>query len=158
MTRGHTETLRPVETKEEAQRLLAHLSDVMDALLGIVEQETALVRAGRLNAVFPLEPAKAELARLYVADLARVKASRPYLSQHQPEVLAALRQRHESFRALLQINLTVLATAHAVAEGIVRGVAEEVSRQAAPQVYGASGRRTAPAAAPALPLSVSRLL
>ena len=51
-----------------------------------------------------------------------------------------LRQRHDLFHALLQINLTVLATAHAVSEGIMRGVHEEVTRKSVPQTYGASGR------------------
>ena len=55
--------------------------------------------------------------------------------------LEALRRHHDTFRALLQINLTVLATAHAVSEGIVRGVSGEMARHAAPQTYGASGPR-----------------
>ena len=45
-------------------------------------------------------------------------------------MLATLQPRHDTFRALLQINLTVLATAHAVSEGIVRGVSGELARKA----------------------------
>jgi len=59
---------------------------------------------------------------------------------------------------MLQINLTVLATAHAVAEGIIRGVADEINKAAAPQVYGASGNRTPPSPRNAQPLAVSRVL
>ena len=57
---------------------------------------------------------------------------------------AELRQRHDLFRAVLQMNLTVLATAHAVSESIMRGVSAELARKATPQAYGASGRATAP--------------
>jgi hypothetical protein len=59
---------------------------------------------------------------------------------------------------VLQINLTVLATAHAVSESIMRGVSEELARKAQPQAYGASGRAMAPAKGNAPPLTVSRVL
>ena len=44
------------------------------------------------------------------------------------------------------MNLTVLATAHAVSESIMRGVSAELARKATPQAYGASGRATDAAA------------
>ena len=73
-------------------------------------------------------------------------------------MLADLKRRHEDFRALLQINLTVLATAHAVSEGIMRGVSDELARKTAPSTYGATGRANAPGASAAQPLAVSRVL
>ena len=42
---------------------------------------------------------------------------------------------------MLQINLTVLATAHAVSEGIVRGVNTEIQRSNIPNTYTAAGQR-----------------
>jgi len=42
---------------------------------------------------------------------------------------------------MLQINLTVLATAHAVSEGIVRGVNTEIQRRNIPNTYTATGQR-----------------
>ena len=69
-----------------------------------------------------------------------------------------LKHRHEMFRSFLQINLAVLATAHAVSEGIMRGVAGEITRKAAPATYGASGRTTAPAPSAARPVALSRSL
>ena len=77
--------------------------------------------------------------------------------RYAPDLLKDIQLRHERFRALLQINLTVLATAHAVAEGLVRGVSVELVRKSSPQVYTASGRNAAgPRAAP--PMAVSRQL
>ena len=49
---------------------------------------------------------------------------------------------------MLQINLTVLATAHAVSESIVRGVNTEMQRRNMPNTYTAAGKRAAPGAAP----------
>jgi len=148
---------RPITNASEAQHVIEHLSDVMDALLGIVDQETSLVRAGHLRDAAKLEPTKSNLARLYVTDAARLKISAPYLSQTAPGVLAVLRERHQSFQALLQVNLTVLATAHAVSEGIMRGLSEEIARRASPQTYGASGRANAPKPQLRQPLTVSRV-
>jgi hypothetical protein len=149
---------RPIGNEAEAQQVVGHLSDVMDSLLGLVEEETKLVRAGKLSEIVRLADEKAKLARLYVADTARLQVSQPFLQKAVPGVLQVLRERHNTFRNMLQINLTVLATAHAVAEGIIRGVSEEINRNAAPQVYGASGSRTAPSPRTARPLSVSRVL
>jgi hypothetical protein len=148
----------PITSTVEAEDIIDHFLQIMDALLATVEEETNLVRAGRLSAVTRLEQPKAELARLYIADLLRLRANQNYLTQALPQTLQELRKRHDTFRALLQINLTVLATAHAVSEGIVRGVSSELARKAAPQTYGASGRPSAPRARTGQPLAVSRSL
>ena len=149
---------RPITDQAEAQQVVGHLSDVMDALLALVEEETQHVRLGRLLEVPRLADKKAKLARLYLADTARLQASQGFLTKFVPGVLQVLRERHNTFRAMLQINLTVLATAHAVAEGIIRGVSDEINKTAAPQVYGASGRSTAPPPRNVQPLAVSRVL
>jgi hypothetical protein len=148
----------PIASVAEAHALVSHFSDVMDTLLAFIDDETKLVRAGRLSEVATLEPRKAELSRLYIADSERLKASKPFLADTLPDLLAALRERHDNFRALLQVNLTVLATAHAVSEGIMRGVSDEMTKRASPQVYGASGRAVAPSPRHAQPLTVSRML
>ncbi|MBI3436535.1 MAG: hypothetical protein HY056_15910 [Proteobacteria bacterium] len=152
-------TTRPVTSAKEAQQLIGHLNDVMDALLAIVEEETELVRAGQVADVARLEPTKSDLARLYLTDVSRLKSSSPYLAQAIPDVLADLRRRHDTFHALLQINLTVLATAHAVSEGIMRGLSAELARKAGPATYGPSGHTSAPGpSALVQPLTLSRTM
>jgi hypothetical protein len=147
---------RPVTSAVEARELIGHYSDVMETLLDLIEQETELVRAGRLRDAAKLERHKSELASLYVADTARLEASKPYLAETLPQVLTALRGRHDTFRSLLQINLTVLATAHAVSEGIVRGVSDEINRNQVPQTHGAGGRTSATRPKNRQPIAVSR--
>ena len=149
---------RPVADANEAELLIDHLMDVMDALLGVIEEETALVRAGKLAAAARLEPSKQELSRLFAADTARVKASRAFLAQTMPDVLRALHKRQDQFQAILQMNLTVLATAQAVSESIMRGVSSELARKATPQGYGATGRTAMPNTSSMQPLTVSRVL
>ena len=149
---------QPIQTAAEAENLVRHLLAAMDALVATVEQETTLVRAGKLKDAVALETTKSELARRYMTDTAQVKANLPVLSKQVPDLLAALRRQHDTFNALLQINLTVLATAHAVSEGLIRGAHGEVARKNAPQTYGNSGRHSAPPKSAATPISVSRTL
>ncbi len=147
-----------ISTASQAADLFAHLSDVMDSLLRLIEEETALVREGRVSEIARLESLKTDLARLYIADINRLKAATPFLKSRQPDLLRDLRARHDSFQALLQINLTVLATARAVAESIIRGVSQEMNRKAAPQSYGASGQQSTGHQRRTQPLVVSRSL
>ena len=149
---------RVVANTAEAEVLMKHLMDVMDALLGVVEEETNLVRAGNLAGAAKLEVTKGELSRLYLVDAARLKASERFLTRNMPDLFAALRRRHDLFHALLQMNLTVLATAHAVSESIMRGVSDELARRATPHAYGASGRASVPPPTSLQPLAVSRVL
>ena len=153
-----SEPVLPVASPTEAEALVKHLLDVMDALLGTVEEETELVRAGRLVDAAKLEPTKTELSLMYIADTTRIKASRSYLARIAPALVEDLRKRHDMFRALLQINLTVLATAHAVSESIMRGVSHELARKATPHGYDASGEAATPLPSSWQPLTVSRVL
>jgi hypothetical protein len=148
----------PTMTAAEADALLSRLLEVIPALMAIIEQETALVRAGRLIEASRLEPRKTQLSILYVSDAARVKASSNYLHQHPSARCQELRRKHDELHALLRVNLTVLATAHAVSEGIIRGVARELARKASPKTYGISGRTGVPRMNMVQPVAISRLL
>jgi hypothetical protein len=142
----------------EARRLAEQLMDAMSALLGLIERETELVRAGKVREAMTLEGQKQELSKNYVAAVGQLKASQAQLSKSAPELLSTLHRHHDAFRAMLQVNLTVLATAHAVSENIVRGVNAEMSRRSMPNTYTAAGKRTAPSPRQTTPLSISRSL
>jgi hypothetical protein len=149
---------QPARTPAEARKLAEGLMEVMNALLGVIEHETALVRAGNVREAIRLEPKKTELSRRYIATILVLKASQQYLTQTTPELLSALHCHHDVFRAMLQVNLTVLATAHAVSEGIVRGVNVEMQRRNIPQTYTASGVRAAPGPRNRTPIVINRSL
>jgi hypothetical protein len=145
-------------TPAEARKLAENLMEVMSALLDVIERETELVRAGKIREAMTYEAKKTDFARRYATTVAHLKASQKYLSQASPELLKTLHRHHDVFRAMLQINLTVLATAHAVSESIVRGVNTEMQRRNIPNTYGASGKRVAPGPRHNTPLAVSRSL
>ena len=145
-------------TPAEARKLAEDMMEVMSALLAVIERETELVRAGKVREAMQLEEQKNDLSRRYVVVVDNLKNAQKHLAQVAPELLATLHRNHETFRAMLQINLTVLATAHAVSEGIVRGVNAEVQRRNMPNTYTAAGQRAAPGPRHITPLAVSRSL
>ena len=53
-------------TPAEARKLAEEMMDAMSALLGMIEQETELVRAGKVREAMQLEQQKTELSRRYV--------------------------------------------------------------------------------------------
>ena len=148
----------PIATPADARKLAEEMLDVMNKLLAIIEQETELVRAGKVREAIQLEQQKTALTGRYVIAVETLRVAQQHLSQVAPDLLASLKRHHETFRAMLQINLTVLATAHAVSEGIVRGVNAEVQRRNMPNAYTAGGQRAAPSPRQVRPLAVSRSL
>jgi flagellar biosynthesis/type III secretory pathway chaperone len=145
-------------TTAEAEKAIAQVVELMEKLRGVIEQETTLVHAGKVRNAAALGAQKSELtSKLYLTGES-LKANAKFLLQAAPGSAAALAKVQEAFRAVLQRNMIVLATAHAVSEGIVRRLSGDLARKAAPQVYGASGRATAPDPRQGKPLAVSRVL
>ena len=132
--------------------------DAMNALLGLVERETELVRAGKVREAMTLESKKQELSRNYVSAVSELKTNQAQLAKSAPELLSTLHRHHDAFRAMLQVNLTVLATAHAVSESVVRGVNAEIQKRNVPNTYTAAGRRARSGPRHITPLAVSRSL
>jgi hypothetical protein len=147
-----------IATAADARKLAENMVEVMSALLAVIERETELVRAGKIREAMATESKKAELSRRYASTVGLLHGSQKQLAQVAPDLLTTLRRHHETFRAMLQINLTVLATAHAVSESIVRGVNTEIQRRNIPNTYTAAGRRATPGPRHITPLAVSRSL
>ena len=147
-----------VTTAAEARKLAEDMIEVMSTLLATIERETELVRAGKLREAMAFEPEKTALSRRYVSVVGHLKASQKFMKQTAPELLTTLHRHHDTFKAMLQVNLTVLATAHAVSESIVRGVNAEMQRRNIPSTYTAGGQRATPGPRHMKPLSVSRSL
>jgi hypothetical protein len=148
----------PIASAAEAERALADLNGIMDKLADTLRSETARLREGRTREAMALEDVKQELARAYAAAAARIKAAGPLIARMRPHLLEPLRRRHAELQQLLQLNMTVLATAHAVSEGIIRGVSGELAKTRTPSTYGATGRANAPSPRAGQPLAVSRAI
>jgi len=144
-------TPREIASRDEAEILLARIGDLMVALVKVFEDETRLIKAGKLAAATQLTPEKTELAAHYLREIEILKANAPYISRTVPSLIDELRRAHAAFRDILALNLRVVATAQSVAESVVRGAAEEAARRVAPKRYSADGRAGArPASRPVI--------
>ena len=150
--------MTPMTTPAEAESTLAELAALIEKLTALLAQETALVRAGDIRNATAMAPAKQDLTGRLLATGERVKANAKLLRAAAPARSAALQTVQDAFRAVVQKNMIVLATAHGVSEGIVRRLSGELARKTSPQVYGASGRATAPSPKHARPLAISKTL
>jgi flagellar biosynthesis/type III secretory pathway chaperone len=147
-----------IATAAEAERTIDDVTALIKMLSGLMEQETAMVHAGRVRQATELGARKSQLANELYASGERLKVNAKFLLQTLPARCAALTRLQEAFRAVLQKNLIVLATTHAVSEGIMRRLSKDLARKSSPQVYGASGRTTAANPKHGRPLAVSRTL
>src|SRR5262249_49753638 len=139
-------------------RAIEGLAALIEKLSAVIEQETAWVRAGELRKAGALEQAKSQLAgQLYIAS-ERLKTNAKAYRSAAPAHRAALIKLQDRFRAILQKNMVVLATAHSVSEGIMRRLSRDLTRKNGPQTYGATGRTAAPNSRYGRPLAVSRSL
>ena len=146
-----------ITTAAQAEQAVDEMTALMEQLAAVLAQETRLVHAGKVRGAAALAPTKAELAGRLFAAGESFKASAKFLQQSAPQRCAALLRLQEGFRGIVQKNMIVLATAHAVSEGIVRRLSGDLARKAAPQVYGSTGRTTAPTAKHGRPLALSRV-
>lgn len=143
-----------IATQEEAEDLLTRIGDSMVALVKIFQEETALLKAGRLNEAAGLTEEKAALASQYLREIEIMKANAAFIGHKVPTLVDELRKAHAAFRDILSLNLRVVATAQSVAEGVMRGAADQAVRQTAPKSYSADGRT--PARMPSRPVMLSR--
>jgi hypothetical protein len=138
---------QPVRTQitnhHDAEALLSRIGDSMVALVKIFEEETSLVKAGRLTEASSLTEEKAALASQYLREIEILKANASFIGRAVPSLIDELRRAHAAFRDILSINLRVVATAQSVAESVMRGAASQAAARIAPKSYGAEGRMNA---------------
>ncbi len=141
---------------------IALVDDVIQQLAALAHQvgeETALVKAGKLNQAMSHESRKGELAGGYMRALQDVKANAVALARFAPDAVQRLKQAHGEFQELIETNQAVLATARAVSEGLMRDLAREANPAVHASGYGPANQRAAPFQRPTTgPLVVSRNL
>ncbi len=150
--------MSPITTAAEAEQAHRRSGRADREAHGLVEQETALVHAGQVRNATALDRAKSGLAGRALRRRRAAQGQREIPAADRAGSGAALRRVQEAFAPRCRRNMIVLATAHAVSEGIMRRLSGDLARKAAPQVYGASGRTAPPNPKHGRPLAVSRVL
>jgi hypothetical protein len=125
--------------RADAEQLVSGVLATMRDLETLLEAETAHVRVGRLREGLSQEARKSELAASYMQGLEAIKSNAIALARFAPDGLERLKSAHVAFGEVVGVNQVVLATARAVSESLVKGIAEEMNRHARPQGYAPAG-------------------
>jgi hypothetical protein len=147
-----------IVNREDAERLVAGVLATMIELEKVLENETSHVRVGRIREGLAEEACKTELATCYIRGLEAVKANAIALARFAPAELDRLKSAHGRFARIIETNQTVLATARAVSENLVKGIAEEMNRLSRPRGYAPAGLQSHQPRATVEPLLVSKSL
>ena len=144
-----------LSTPEEALALIGRLRDTITDLYKVIAEETALVRDARIGPAAPIAEKKSELSRRYVAELDCLKANAAFVRDAAADEIEALKVDNDDLQKALEVNLAVLATAHAVAEGVIRQVAAAVEAKRTAAGYGADGKTPGRSSGTGAPLALS---
>lgn len=125
-----------VASAVEAEQLIEAVLETLGALSHVVGEETGLVKAGRLKDAMEREARKAELAGSYMKGVEQIKLNAVALARFAPERVKRLKSAHLAFQDLIELNQTVLATARAISESIMRDLATDANRQNRAPGYG----------------------
>ena len=119
--------------------MVDRIVETVERLNAIMQQETQLIREAKLSEAGKLVDDKTTLAGLYQRELEAVRAAASVIGRLVPDRADKLRNRLAGLQETLSVNLAVVGTARAVAEDMMRTVADEVSKRERPAVYGAHG-------------------
>lgn len=151
------ERLKAIDTLP-ATDLCGIALSTLDRLVTILNQETLLLRTGRLKEAGELTTEKTRLAQDYMGFARSVQRVLPRLRVEAPAMVEAMRVRHEQFATQMAENLRVIATARAVTEELLTDVATAMSASQRPKTYGAAGTMTGQPPVAATGVSINRAL
>jgi hypothetical protein len=138
--------------------LIARVEATLKALVEVMNEETTLLRAGRLKDAGELTSNKTRLAQDYVGLSRSVQRQLFRLRDEVPAELARLRSGHERLATQMAENLRVIATAKDVTESVLTDVAETIGAQARTKTYGAGGSVQTTANGHARGIAINRAL
>ncbi|MGC4077509.1 MAG: hypothetical protein QM702_10845 [Rubrivivax sp.] len=141
-----------------AAELCSLAIETLESLVVILNQETTLLRGGRLKEAGQLTPEKTRLAQDYVELARSVQRQSERLKVQAPALVDMLLAGHDRLATQMAENLKVIATARAVTGDLLADVATAVAAKAGPKTYGASGQLTGTAPQAAAGVSINRAL
>jgi hypothetical protein len=153
ISQANTPGLR-ITKPDEAERLVRSALLALDRLEPLVEEETRLMRIGKVRPALAMAVEKHKAAQVYTRCLELLKGNAIAIGRFRPENLEMLRLRHQGFSKTMGINMAVVSTARTVSEGLVRELADSLGRDRGIKTYAPSGVSRKKGT---LPLSVSKM-
>lgn len=122
-----------------AEELCARTDSMLKALVKAMNEETTLLRTGKLKEAEAITAEKARVAQDYVVLARAVQRAAPRLKAQAPELLKRLRNQHESLATQMAENLRVLASARTLTQSLLSDLAKSAGPKHKPNVYSANG-------------------
>jgi hypothetical protein len=141
-----------------ALELCLRAGTTLDALVSIMNEETTMLRAGRIREAGTLTAEKTRLAQDYVGLARSIQRQSARLQREAPDAVQRLRNGHERLATQMAENLRVIATARDVTDDILSDVARTVGQASRAETYSASGELPAAASPSARGIAVNRSL
>jgi flagellar biosynthesis/type III secretory pathway chaperone len=141
-----------------ATELCGRAAGTLDELVTIMNQETTLLRAGRMREAGALTADKTRLAQDYVILARSVQRQIVRLKAEAPHDVERLRNGHERLATQMADNLKVIATARSVTEDLLSDVAAAIGQTARPKTYGAGGQIASSPSHAARGIAINRAL
>lgn len=157
LTEDHFANRGAITGTEDAVGLCEVIERAMDSLIDTLEQETSLIRGGKVMEASELQLKKAGLSDIYVKAILYARKQSAELKRFAPAATNQLQRRHEEFKALLRINMAVLMTAKEVSEDLVKNVSKTVGKGERPSTYGRPGTVTPPITNPVPGIAYDRV-
>ena len=140
VTQAATLAKTPIGGPEDVQRLVGAIEQIMDALDDVLDEETVLLREGKLHQALNLVEAKNQLSIQYMLLQKAITANAALVKQLAPQDTEQLTRRHHLFQNTLQANLAVIATAREVSSELISDINQQVQKGARAETYGQSGQ------------------
>jgi hypothetical protein len=133
----------PIPLPGEPEEVCAEAHQTLTRLVDVMNNETTLLRAGRLLEASELAAPKAELAQKYVGLARAIQHNTKFLKENAPHLLVELQKHQSALATQMAENMRVLATAKSLSEEIVGDVAAKLGQVQKPKTYGGNGAAAA---------------
>lgn len=147
------------DTAEAAKSLCAHLLGTTAELVGLLDQETALLKQGKPREINSLYLRKSALNAVLTRDMSIFRRDAEFIMMAAPEEITAIRDQHAQLKKSIDANQDALVAMKAVSESLLHTIAAKAGeRTSGPEVYGQDGDVSTGASARPAAISVNTVL
>lgn len=112
-----------------------------ERLTGLIERETDLLKERRPNEIADFQDERSKLSNLYAQEMELIKGNKALIDGAPADLKQELKDRTGDFHSRLDEHKAYLTRIRSVTEGMVRAVADEISKKnKADAGYGKDGK------------------
>lgn len=126
-----------IDSNVAADALCAALMKTTSDLMALLDRETVVLRAGKIDELASLQLRKAALNAILMRDIAQFRGSVVFMREAVPSRLAALKEHFQLFQQTLDTNQAALSAMRAVSDALLKAIAAQAgAAQSGPETYG----------------------